>query len=265
MTNRWSERRWGIISAIVFHVFIFFLFLAIQVATQAEQEEFVELEFASMSLRPSERYSPPPPQARTNPPAEMREANRSQPRELVRIPERQMTEKAPPEIQEPPKERVFMEENPARLSEDRVRTNEPPREDSQVNLRDRYIGRREDSPAPNQVIGARPGAPSKTSEVGEGLSPAQSFSIEWVGGNREKIWGELPTYPKGLNKAATIRVQVFVNPDGTVGRTIILQKGDPRLEAVTLQALKTWRFNTLDQNAPQIQQQGIATFIFMVE
>ena len=265
MTNRLSERRWGIISTIVFHVFIFILFMVIQVASQAQPEEFVELEFAAMSLRRSERYSPPPPQPRSNPPAQAQEANRSQPREVVKIPERQMTEKAPPEIQDPPKERVFMDENPARLSEDRVRSTEPPREESQVDIRDRYIGRREDTPTPNQVTGARPGVRPETSDIGEGLSPAQSFSIEWVGGNREKIWGELPTYPKGLNKAATIRVRVFVNPDGTVGNTIILQKGDPRLEAVTLQALKTWRFNKLDENAPQIQQQGIATFIFRVE
>ncbi len=265
MTNRLNERQWGIISTVVFHVLIFLFFIAVQVAPQEEPEEFVELTLASTTLRRAERYSPPQPQPASPPPAQTQQAIRSQPRDVVKMPEREMTEKAPPEIKEAPRERVFMEENPARLSEDRVRTTEPPREESQVDLRDRYIGRREDAPAPNQVTGARTGPSPETSEVGEGLSPAQSFSIEWVGGNREKLWGDLPSYPKGLNKAATIRVRFFVNPDGTVGQTIILQKGDPRLESITTQALKTWRFNRLEDNAPQVQQQGIATFIFRVE
>ena len=176
-----------------------------------------------------------------------------------------MLEKEPAVIEPPPRERVYMEQDPARLSNEQRITSEPEREDSKPDLRERYIGRREDAPNPAITTGQRPLRGPESSEAGEGTSPARSFSIEWTGGDREKLRGDLPSYPQGLNKSAIIGIRFFVLPDGTVGRMIPLQKGVAALESLTLQALKNWRFNPLPSNAPQIQQQGIVNFIFRVE
>jgi len=265
MINDNPEKRWGLISTFIIHFIMMLIFLVMQVNPNVPEEEYVELAFSVASVR-AERYSPPPPPPRVNPPTQTTNAKNSKPREIVKLPQRKMIEEEAPVLKPPPRERVYVEKDPARLSERELPTPEQPaREENKVDLKDRYIGNREDIPSPVSATDTRPGQVNNNRETGEGLSPVQSFSIEWTSGNRERLRGSLPTYPSGLNKSVTIRIRLFVLPDGTIGQMIPLQKGDARLESVALQALQTWRVNKLESNAPQVPQQGIVTFIFRVE
>lgn len=231
--------------------------------------EFVELTLASAFTTPSERYSPPPLPARSSPPpvsTVTKQNQKDQAREVVKLPQRRMLEQEKTEVQPPPKERIYVEENPSRLGTQRdAIVSEPQREEIKPNLRERYIGKREDIQGPQTTTGDRPSLSQQPSQYGEGLAPAQSYSIEWSGGNREKIRGDLPLFPTGVNKSATIRIRFFVLPDGSIGQMIPLQKGEATFESVSLKALKTWQFNKLEADAPQIPQQGVVTFIFRVE
>ena len=46
---------------------------------------------------------------------------------------------------------------------------------------------------------------------------------------------------------------------------MLLQKGETRLESVTLNALRKWLFSPLDSNAPQVRQEGVITFVYKLE
>lgn len=264
--NKRTEGRWGIISSFVIHILFFLFFLIVHVTSYQQPEEFVELTFANAFAIPSERYSPPPPPPKTSPPPATRQNKQNnQAREVVKLPQRRMLEQEKSEIEPPPKERIYMEQDPSRIGTRQEVSREPQREEIKPDPRERYIGKREDVPSPLATTSTRPSPSQQSSQYGEGLAPAQAFSIEWTGGIRGKIRGDLPQYPSGLNKSATIRIRFFVLPDGSVGQMIPLQKGDATFEGVSLKALKNWQFNRLESNAPQIPQQGTVTFIFRVE
>lgn len=103
------------------------------------------------------------------------------------------------------------------------------------------------------------------SNVGRGNSELRSFSIEWFGSEREKITGELPSFPDGVNQNGIVKIKFYVKPDGTVGRMIPVLKADIKFEQVSLNVLKKWRFVKLDSEAPQEDQQGVITFIFKLK
>ncbi|HKJ66910.1 MAG TPA: energy transducer TonB [bacterium] len=100
---------------------------------------------------------------------------------------------------------------------------------------------------------------SPTTEVG---APAetQPFSIEGQAAERSILNKVIPEYPAGVDKEATIRIRFTVLPDGRVGQMIPIQKDYPRLEEITIRALKQWRFNPLPSGAEQSTVQGIITF-----
>lgn len=90
---------------------------------------------------------------------------------------------------------------------------------------------------------------------GEGLG-----DIEWGGGgNRVVLFKKIPNYPPGVNTGAQIRIRFTVSSDGFVTSMIPLQKGDPALERVAMDALRQWRFNPLKENK---EMYGIITFRF---
>jgi protein TonB len=85
---------------------------------------------------------------------------------------------------------------------------------------------------------------------GSGKGKGYGFGdIEWGGGgNRIVLNKPLPKFPSGVNYNAELKFRFTVLPDGTVGRILPLQKGDPKLEAAALEALRQWRFNALKQD-----------------
>ncbi|MBM3329359.1 MAG: hypothetical protein FJY67_07810 [Calditrichaeota bacterium] len=88
------------------------------------------------------------------------------------------------------------------------------------------------------------------------------FAISWEGIARTKLSGALPEFPPGVNRTATIRLAFAVNPAGDVVTLSPVVKGVPELERVSIDALRTWRFNALDRTLPQADQRGEITFIF---
>ena len=94
----------------------------------------------------------------------------------------------------------------------------------------------------------------------------KSFSVAWQdGGIRNKTSGNMPRYPENSNKEVQIKVQVTVEPDGSITRIIPLQKADHAFENAVIIALKTWKFEKLRQGVPEESQIGIITFNFKLE
>lgn len=100
-------------------------------------------------------------------------------------------------------------------------------------------------------------------EIGGGIGAGFGLGdIEWGGGgNRIVLYKVLPKYPPGYNVSAQIKIRFTVSPDGIVSSMIPLQKGDPVLERVAMEALRQWRFNRLKENK---EMYGIITFTFRV-
>lgn len=100
-------------------------------------------------------------------------------------------------------------------------------------------------------------------EIGGGVGAGLGLGdIEWGGGgNRIVLYKVLPKYPPGYNVSAQIKIKFTVSPEGIVTSMLPLQKGDPVLERVAMEALRQWRFNRLKENK---EMYGIITFTFRV-
>lgn len=98
---------------------------------------------------------------------------------------------------------------------------------------------------------------------GSGTGRGQGYGIEWGGGgNRVVVHKELPKYPAGVNTTTQIKIRFSVNPNGTVGMILPMQKGDPLLERAAIEALRRWQFNPLTETKEMV---GFITFTFRVQ
>lgn len=116
-------------------------------------------------------------------------------------------------------------------------------------------------------VGIEGGAGSG-SEVGrsKGLFESIGYAIQWAGGGtRQKISGDLPTYPEGVNVEAQIRLQGVVAPDGSVKSVHPIQKAHVRLEEAALKEVRFWKFEPLDITQPQIDQTCTIVFTFKLK
>jgi len=94
----------------------------------------------------------------------------------------------------------------------------------------------------------------------------ESFEIDWEGDIKREIYHKkLPEFPPDVQREATIKIKFTVLPNGLIGSTFLLQKGDTRLENLTLEAFRTWRFNPLPAYVEQKEQTGIITFHFKLK
>lgn len=99
-----------------------------------------------------------------------------------------------------------------------------------------------------------------------GLGNNIAYSVQWAGGgNRKLLAGAMPTYPPGVNVSAQIKLQVAVQPDGTVRSAAPAQKGDTRLENAAISKVKLWKFEPLLSAQPQIEQLCTITFNFTLK
>lgn len=102
-----------------------------------------------------------------------------------------------------------------------------------------------------------------TQGTGRDADRAAPYILEWEGDiNRQALTNPLPSY--AVDVEAIITVRFSVRPDGTVGRIQPLRRTDPVLEDEVIRTLRTWRFNRLPSNAPQIEQHGVITFRFVL-
>jgi len=112
-------------------------------------------------------------------------------------------------------------------------------------------------------LGNPNGSPDGTGLGEKGSGPGLGLGngdIEWGGGgNRTVLQKKIPSYPRGANTSAQIKIKFTVSYDGTVISLLPLQKGDPILEKAAMDALKQWRFNKLKE---QKEMYGIITFTF---
>ena len=114
-------------------------------------------------------------------------------------------------------------------------------------------------PAPSDLAPAGPiprSGPEGTRPTSE-----QPFFIEGEAARRTILVKVIPDYPAGVNKEAVVRIRFSVLPSGLVGKAVLLKKGgEAALEQLTLEAFRQWRFNPLPADVPQVEQEGIITF-----
>ncbi|MEJ2536225.1 MAG: TonB family protein [Calditrichia bacterium] len=98
------------------------------------------------------------------------------------------------------------------------------------------------------------------------ISSDKNFEIDWEGEIKREIYQKkLPEFPPEVQREATIKIQFTVLPNGLVGSAVLLQKGDTKLENLTLESFKSWRFNPLPEYVEQVPQTGIITFHFKLK
>ena len=94
----------------------------------------------------------------------------------------------------------------------------------------------------------------------------RNFEIDWQGEIQREVYQQrLPEFPPDVQREAVIKIRFTVLPNGLVGSAIPVQKGDTRLENLTLEAFRTWRFNPLPSYVEQKTQQGVITFRFKLK
>lgn len=124
------------------------------------------------------------------------------------------------------------------------------------------IGQRERAPVRAIPLSDEALFGERTDLLGEKIAGDEMFEISWKGPTRTKISGELPRFPGGLNEAVTVRLSFTVAPDGSVVAVDPLVKGMAELEKVSIEALRSWRFNALESSIVQENQDGVITFVF---
>ena len=104
------------------------------------------------------------------------------------------------------------------------------------------------------------------SAAGSDIGQTIGYSIQWVGGGtRQKISGDLPTYPEGVNLEAQIRLQAVVTPEGTVKSVHPIQKAHVKFEEAGMNEVRFWKFERLSSTLPQVDQTCTITFNFKLK
>lgn len=109
-------------------------------------------------------------------------------------------------------------------------------------------------------------APATDAEEGEATDDElqSPYELKWEGElGRDPRVQPLPV--NRTNTDATITIRFEVNPDGSIGRTLPIQRMNPELEREVMRTLRNWRFNPLPSRVPQEAQWGTITFRFVVE
>ena len=110
------------------------------------------------------------------------------------------------------------------------------------------------------------GAGMSGSSIGTDIGRTIGYSVQWAGGGtRQKISGDLPIYPEGVNLEAQIRLQAVVAPDGTVKSVYPIQKAQVKLEEAGMKEVRFWKFEPLSVTQPQIDQNCTVTFNFKLK
>jgi len=252
----------GWVVSVIFHLLLCLFFLNIMIEHPEEVSDYANLTLSNYVPDDNENIlqqiaSPASAQARQR-------TGLQRPTRTVEIPTRRMTERDENKLAVDAKGKVQSQENARRL-------------DNKVNPT-QGITRRTDRTEESTLQGVQRLRGASTTNVGEKIStelPTEGiggslkaekpYEISWEGGEREILADILPEYPEGIYKEVVIRIKISVLPSGTVGDMIPLQKGDATLESLTMKALKQWRFNPLEAGAPQVDQDAIITFRFVLK
>jgi TonB family protein len=102
-------------------------------------------------------------------------------------------------------------------------------------------------------------------DQGTGIDPVRSapYKLEWDGNvDRSPLVQPLPSYVSEVEAVITVRFEV--RPNGTVGQIQPIRRSNPELEAEVTRTLRSWKFSSLPQSAPQESQFGVITFRFVL-
>jgi len=266
-----KEEQFGLGISAVIHIVLLVLFL-LWVNTPEEQERFAFIEVTLGEFRDgapaqqAERRVPEVatrPQPRPQPVQQPQPDPEPQPQPPVRQQEVAKPVQAPEQTQDIQTETVI-ETPPTPKVDPTVRDPEPqPREERQpdpVQTRDEVERRGSLVSGDPRGLRGDVNADQGTSRDTDRSAP---YILQWDGDiSRQAVMNPLPTYNSDVE--AVITVRFTVRPDGTIGTIQPLRRTDPALETEVIRTLRTWRFNRLPANAPQIEQSGVITFRFVL-
>ncbi len=268
--NKWLDRltefKNSLIVSAILHIFLLLIFLVVNVGLDFSPADYAEITFVSSS---NGRESVPSrqPEARIEeeevpavtppPPPQQQEEAKAQP---VNLPKRRMLEDTEPELtSKRPGKLTPYDTAPTRQSR-----NYDERRTSSDQAAPTSTGKRITT-TPGQVGSNDETAPVQPAQTEKTGSANRLFTIEGDAADRTILNQTIPQYPKGLQREAVVKIRFTVLPDGRIGQMLPLQKGDPRLEEITLEALRQWRFNPLPAGAEQKPVQGIITFRYELQ
>ncbi|NOY57783.1 MAG: TonB family protein [Calditrichaeota bacterium] len=263
-SDMFSDIRKTLVLSAGIHLLLLLLFLGIGVGIDFSSPEFAEIGFVASSRG-------------ARPRSVRRQTNVVTPRPKPKRPKAAPTQTTQPKA-EPvnlPKRRMLEEEKPQVINRETGKLS-PTEDQTKISPADqvyeaRQIGRdiaatREGERVTGnleETVGeAKETAPSE--DVGT-PGTNQPFTIEGDAAKRTIVNQKIPRYPSGLQREAVVKIRFTVLPDGHVGIMLPIQKGDPTLDEITMQALRQWRFNPLPPGAEQKNVQGIITFRYELQ
>ena len=183
---------------------------------------------------------------------------------LVDLPQRPMLEETSPLLKLPESTRQAVIA-PSDLGKPDISKIETLRPGKRVNPKSLVSGKPERAPMKPIPLSDKELFGKRSDVIGKEIAQHEAFTIEWKGLARFKSTGELPEYPPNVNREAIVRLSFTVSPGGGVILVKPVTKGEPELEKVAISALRSWRFNRLDEAETQNNQQGVITFRFLLE
>ncbi len=254
----------SVLLSVAVHILFLLLFLILRSGLDLPDTEFAEIGFVSTTTSQPYRTTPRQP-AETRQEPEPQQSQPAAPQQQV-TPEEEA--KAPPVNL--PKRRMLEDEEPdlTRRQSGKLTPSQesrPEQDDSydteqmQKELAERATtGKEFQQPGGSEFDGRDSQAPA--SDVGS--NKQMPYTIEGDASKRRILTQVLPEYPPGLQREAVVKIRFFVRPDGRIGTMIPVQKGDPQLEAVTMKAMRQWRFNALPSDEEQRNVEGVITFVY---
>jgi hypothetical protein len=94
-------------------------------------------------------------------------------------------------------------------------------------------------------------------------TPGVTSPIKGPAADRQVIF-QPPPPTVIVESESELELRFWILPNGAVGRVVPVRKADPRLEALAINYLRSWRFNPVSSEAPQDEQWGIIPFKFRI-
>ncbi|MFH0990459.1 MAG: energy transducer TonB [bacterium] len=267
MAKHRTENIVGWIGSFIFHLLLLILFLLTRLPEFAERVDFVEVNWGGVSSIAAAQLSSS--QASLGeagdlavPATTKTVAQKNEPTQRVDTPERRLPDPSNEIIRVPRSDKITSSEANLNAKQSKI-TRSGEREFAGTSTTSRKeIG----IPGRTGTAGgaAKPsiGMGSADGSIGSGTS----YSIQWLnGGTRQKIAGDLPKYPQGVNVEAQIKVRTTITPDGSVKIVTPAQKANQRMEDAAMKEVRLWRFEPLRSSQRQDDQECIITFLFKLK
>ena len=245
-----ARERVGLLASLTLHGLLALLLLLVAVDIKPFQLDFTQISFSAAGAG--------------QPPAG--EAARAFVGEepLIELPRRPMLDETSPLLKLPEKSRQTAEPAPP---QERL---EPPNLEivaphPRLSLEPQIPGVRERADIKPLEIGSDLLESGPPDLLGQALTGDEMFSLSWEGTPRTKLTGDLPKFPPGVSRGVKVEISFTVAPDGSVIYVAPATKGLPQMEKAAMDALRGWRFNALESSQPQVNQKGLATFIFQLK